>query len=248
MGQIPEVAIEESHGHGGVMDDLAELLALTLDRLLGSLALGDVTSHGLEAHDPLALVNELHVLAEPDVLAQPRHRGELAVGVGNELAHLVVVEALGLLAVVLADGLRVVAAQELRLGESEGRQRGRVRVGEAALDVELVDDVVRRLHELTVAGLAVAQAVPLGAHLVALDPGLVTRGLESGPLRGRGRSFARAPREPPAKVEAPGQEGEGGERQDDADGDRSAQEGPPPEQYLRVGGGSRSGQPSSTTT
>src|SRR5206468_2536510 len=166
-----------------------------------------------------------------------RHRGELAVRVRDELADLVAVEVLGFLAVILADGLRVVAADQLRLREAEGRQGGGVRVGEAALHVELVDDVVRRLDELPVTGLAVPQAVPLAAHLVALAPRQIPRGEQRGALRGGGGPLARDPGEPPAKLQAPGQEGQGGERQDEADDDRSAQSGPPPEQYLPVGRG-----------
>jgi len=45
VGEVPPLAVEHGHGHRGVGHDLAQLLALALDRLLHQLPLGDVASH-----------------------------------------------------------------------------------------------------------------------------------------------------------------------------------------------------------
>ena len=52
-----------------------ELRALALHRLLGALPLRDVAGHGLEARDALALHHELHLLADPVVVALARQAG-----------------------------------------------------------------------------------------------------------------------------------------------------------------------------
>jgi hypothetical protein len=179
VGDVPAFVVEHGHGHRGVGDDLPELLALPLQRLLRPLALGDVPSHGEEPGEGPSFENELDPLPEPDLLAGARDHRELAVGIGDALLPLVLVEPPGLLAVVGPDPLAEAGVEESALRGPEHLHHRRVEVDEAAFRVRPVDEVVRRLHELAVLGLARAEAarrLALGVeHRLALPQGAARR-------------------------------------------------------------------------
>ena len=165
MGEVAALAVEHGHGHRGVGDDLPQLLALALDGLLQEAPLRDVARDRLQAGEAPVLGEPLHALPDPTVLAPAGHEGELAVGVGDLLLPLVLVEAAGLVPVVGAHHVEERPPEELGLGQGEGLLGRGVHVVEAALGVGAVDDVVGRLDDPAEPGLAVR---PLEERLASL--------------------------------------------------------------------------------
>jgi hypothetical protein len=118
----------------------------------------------------------------------------------DPLRRLVPVEAPGLLPVVRAHELEDVLAHDLGLGEAEGLEGGGIGVDHSAPGVGLVDDVLGRLHELAVAGFALAERL-----LFAQEP-----------LAGRQESLALFVAGPQAAMQGPrpGRRGSGAQAQD----------------------------------
>ena len=168
MGEVAALPVEHGHGHRGMGHDLPQLLALPLQRLLDQLAVGDVAGHGQEAAELLLLEGELDALAQPDLLPGGRHHRELAVGVGDALPPLVLVELPGLVLVVGAHAVTEIAAEELVRLEAEGFGHRGVQVVESALGVGAVDQVVDGLDQLSKTLLARPEA----RHRLALRPEL----------------------------------------------------------------------------
>ena len=147
VGDVAAFPVQHRHRHRRVRDDLTELLPLALDRLLQQLALRDVASQRLEPREAAVLDHELGALPHPDVAPVPRPHRELAVRVRHPLRALVLVEAPGLLAVVLPHEVEERPAAQLRLAVAEHLGDGGVDVDEAAVRVRAEDDVVGRLDD-----------------------------------------------------------------------------------------------------
>ncbi len=163
VGQESALAVEDGHGHRGVGDHVAQLAPLALDGLLRALAPRDVARDGLEAHDLRPFGQELHVLADPDLVAAEGDGDELVVAGAHPVAELRLEALLHPGAVILADQLEEMLAQDLVRRPARHPRRHRVHVGEEPPHVGAIDDVLRVLDELPVAALAVAQ--PLGGDV-----------------------------------------------------------------------------------
>ena len=100
--------------------------------LFGVLLPRDVARDRLDAGDLVAVVDELHVLADPDRVAVLGDGRELEVGARRALDELPRVELAGSGPVVAADERHEVAADELALVVLHHARGGRVHVGEAA--------------------------------------------------------------------------------------------------------------------
>src|SRR6185436_8495115 len=139
---------EHRHRDGSMGHDLAQLLALSLDRLVQQRALRDVARDRLQSRVARARGHELRALSEPEVLAARRRHRELAVAHRDALLALVLVEAPRLVAVVGADEVEEGTADERAGLFRDELARRRVRVLDPALGVDPEDDVARSLDQL----------------------------------------------------------------------------------------------------
>ncbi len=127
--------------------------------LLDGLLAGDVARDRLDADNGVALVHELHVLAQPDRVALLGDGGELEVRVRRALDELPHVQFVGSSAVVAADERHEVAAQEFAFVVLHHARGRRIHIGEAAVGVAVINDVLRVLDKIAQALFARAQRV-----------------------------------------------------------------------------------------